>query len=94
MIHFIQKKTKIFEKKGFKKFQQNWLLIYNNWAGLSCFDIEDAAFRLKTWLSKNEENIPFCRIFILSGSGQSTLEFNSELPNFKLYESNGNGPKI
>lgn len=31
MLHFIDSKVKIINKSGFAKFEENWLLIYNNW---------------------------------------------------------------
>ncbi|MBN1905225.1 MAG: hypothetical protein JW927_09030 [Deltaproteobacteria bacterium] len=32
MLHFIQKKLSIAQKVGYEKFDENWLLIYNNWS--------------------------------------------------------------
>lgn len=32
MLHFVNKKANKFLKEGFKKYQENWLIIYDNWS--------------------------------------------------------------
>lgn len=63
----IRRKVERFEQAGFRKFPENWLLIYDNWE-LPFLDRDEAAQKLSTHLSVNSEATPFNRVFIETGN--------------------------
>lgn len=82
MFHFVEKKAANLQKDGFDKFEQNWLLIYNN-SNCHLIDkpskIKAAEFLRKKIDNKKKLN-KFDRIYILSDS--QLLELSSERTQF------------
>jgi hypothetical protein len=81
MFHFVEKKAANLQKDGFDKFEQNWLLIYNN-SDLHFDDIRKikaAEFIHKKMDGKKESN-EFDRIYILTG--RQLLELSSARTQF------------
>ena len=64
MLHFIDAKVKIINKSGFAKFEENWLLIYNNWP-LPSVHHEEACSLLTNSFPNKILPSEFNRVFIL-----------------------------
>lgn len=64
MLHFIDSKVKIINKSGFAKFEENWLLIYNNWP-LPGVHHEEACSLLTDSFPNKILPSEFNRVFIL-----------------------------
>ena len=64
MLHCIRDKVKILNKPGFAKFEENWLLIYNNWPQPGVHHKEASSLLTNSCVAEGllEE---FCRIFVL-----------------------------
>jgi hypothetical protein len=67
MLYVIRKKRDRFAQPGFRKFPENWLLIYDNWE-LPFIDRDRAAQKLSAELRLHQEATPFDRIFIETGN--------------------------
>jgi len=63
----IRRKGERFEQSGFRKFSENWLLIYDNWE-LPFLDRDEAALKLSAHLKLNSEATLFNRVFIETGN--------------------------
>ena len=66
MFHFIEQKVATLLKKGFERFEQDWLLIYDNWS-LPALDRHKAAFFLQKLVNESEVPHEFARIYIITG---------------------------
>lgn len=66
MHHFVKGKMETFEKEGFEKFKQNWLLIYDNWS-LPALDREKAAQFLLPKLIESDSFNSFGIVYIITG---------------------------
>lgn len=67
MLHFVKGKIETLVKDGFEKFNQNWLLIYDNWS-LPALDREKAAqFLLPKVIDSNSFD-NFDRVYIITGN--------------------------
>jgi len=77
MKHVIEKKARKFAQNDFIKYDQNWLLIYDDWDGLSGVSLEESTSMLQDWLLRSEEDMPFERIFVLKN--KSVFEFANDL---------------
>ncbi len=64
MRHFIDSKVQIIKKSGFNKFEENWLLIYNNWP-LPSVHHEEACSLLTDSFPNKFLPSEFNRVFIL-----------------------------
>ena len=64
MLDFIGRKVKIINQSGFKKFEENWLLIYNNWP-LPGVHYEEACSLLTDSFPNKVLPSEFNRVFIL-----------------------------
>ena len=64
MLHFIDSKVQIINKSGFTKFEENWLLIYNNWP-LPRVHHEEACLLLTDSFPNKVLPSEFNRVFIL-----------------------------
>lgn len=63
MIYFSLKKTQDYENPGFRKFQKNWLVIYDNWP-LPAVEEDKAASLFHQRLLNLSELLPFKKIFV------------------------------
>ncbi len=78
IISCIMNKTKKLNKVDFRKFEENWLLIYDNQIKVF-LDKEYVSKKIKTAINnywENEEDIKFDKIFIESGAYWYTIEKN------------------
>lgn len=66
MFHFIEKKVETLLKEGFKRFDQDWLLIYDNWR-LPLLNRREAAPFLLNLVNGSEVLNEFKRIYIITG---------------------------
>jgi hypothetical protein len=66
MSHFLQQKINVVRKEGFERFDEDWLLIYDNWS-LPSFEIEYAAQVFQDFITTSGGLREFKRIFIMSG---------------------------
>lgn len=62
----IEKKIKTFSKDSFEKFDENWLLIYDNYYSLPYVELEEAMPLLLEKINKNNKLDSFNKIFILT----------------------------
>jgi hypothetical protein len=67
MHYVLRRKVERFEQPGYRKFQENWLLIYDNWE-LPFLDYDKAARRLAMGLHVSGKPLPFSRVFIETGN--------------------------
>lgn len=67
MLYFVEGKIEALAKEGFNKFQQNWLLIYDNWS-LPAVDQKKSSQCLFHKLIESKCFDSFCNIFIITGS--------------------------
>ena len=63
MLHFAQNKAVKFAKPGYDQFDNNWLLICDNWP-LPAVDVSNAAFYLSQHIDDLETPLPFDYIFV------------------------------
>ncbi len=66
MFHFIEQKVETLLKEGFKRFDQDWLLIYDNWS-LPVLDRHKAAPFQMNLVTGSEVLNEFKRIYIITG---------------------------
>lgn len=66
MLHFIKQKANVVRKQGFKRFDEDWLLIYDNWT-LPGVEREDAAAALHNLVILGGGLPEFRHVFIMSG---------------------------
>lgn len=66
MLYFLEQKTDIARKEGFERFNEDWLLIYDNWS-LPALDREEAAQVLHDLITRSDGLREFKRIFIMTG---------------------------
>ena len=89
MLYSVKKKMVIFEKKCFKKFEKNWLLIYDNWS-LPPFDSEREAELLLPKIKELSCFDKFDIVFIITGN--KICEYSStgfvQLENNDLWAEN------
>ncbi len=64
IIERIKRKTETFGKKGFRKYPDNWLLIYDNWSPHPLPDDDVRTEWLGPQVSNLMKDIPFSRIFV------------------------------
>ena len=83
MAHFIEQKVATLRKDGFEKFEQDWLLIYDNWP-LPAVDRRNAANLLQKLINASGVLSEFARIYIITG--KYVLEVSNEQT--QLYEIN------
>lgn len=83
MFHFIEQKVATLRKDGFTKFEQNWLLIYDNWP-LPAVDRHNAADFLQQLIDESSILNEFARIDIITG--KYVLNVSNE--HSELYEIN------
>lgn len=65
MLYFSQLKAGKFQKPGFKKFDRDWLLVYDDWGPVSLLDEHMATESLGKQLYNQNWVNPFERIFVL-----------------------------
>ena len=65
MLYFSKDKAAKFQQPGFKKFEQNWLLIYDDWSPVSGLDEIIATASLGRQLFSQDWENPFELVFIL-----------------------------
>ena len=83
MLHFVKEKIETVGKKGFEKFERNWLLIYDNWP-LPALDRKKASQFLLPKLLKSTCFNSFDYLYIISGD--LVLAFSNS--DIKQYEIN------
>ena len=66
MFHFIEQKVTKLRKDGFDRFEQDWLLIYDNWS-LPALDRRKAAPFLYKLVNERAVLHEFTRIYIITG---------------------------
>jgi hypothetical protein len=66
MFHFLQQKKEVVRKEGFERFDEDWLLIYDNWC-LPALEITDAAQVFHNLITSHGGLQEFKRIFVMSG---------------------------
>jgi hypothetical protein len=67
MVHFFGKKLVTAKRPGFKLFEENWLLVYDNWPA-PALQREHALMLLQSKLRANDLWRVFTRVFILDDS--------------------------
>ncbi len=75
MLYFSEHKAKKFSNPEFKKYPQNWLLIYDNWP-LPALNESIAAQKLQGKLVSQDWTLPFDRVFV--ERSQSIWEFSRQ----------------
>lgn len=75
IIHFIDKKVKSMHKDGFERFEQNWLLIYDNWIPRP--NLYKAVSFLQERVIEQKALCKFERLYVLND--RYLCEFNCEL---------------
>ncbi|HLA04869.1 MAG TPA: hypothetical protein VJZ16_02685 [Syntrophales bacterium] len=83
MSHFMKQKLATLQKEGFERFEQDWLLIYDNWP-LPALDRRKAANFLQTLVNESAVLKEFARIYIITG--KFILEISNE--RIQLFEIN------
>ena len=83
MFHFIKQKVATLQKDGFERFEQDWLLIYDNWP-LPALDRRKAANFLQNLVNESTVLNEFTRIYVITGKYIS--EVSSE--QIQLFEIN------
>jgi hypothetical protein len=63
MFYTLGKKISIFKKEGFEKFDENWLIIYDNWQ-IPCINLEEVSPFLMDLICKNDALKEFSRVFV------------------------------
>ncbi len=82
MFHFIEQKVATLRKDGFERFEQDWLLIYDNWP-LPAVDRRKAACCLREFVNRSGVLNEFARIYIITG--KYVLEiFNDRIQLFEI----------
>jgi len=81
MFHFTQTKLSKFSKPGFRKFQENWLLIYDNWS-LPALKRKLGSKYFYEQLIESNAFEKFNKVFVLSGRKMCEFRRNG----FKLYK--------
>ncbi len=74
MLHTVKSKIEILAKDGFEKFDQNWLLIYDNWS-LPALDQKKAGQLLLLKLKGSNSFDNFDSVYIITGN--LVFEFSS-----------------
>lgn len=65
IVDRIRCKTRTFRKQGFRKYPDNWLLIYDNWSPRPWPDDDVRTEMLAPSIANLAEDTPFSRIFVL-----------------------------
>lgn len=82
MMKISKSKAEKFQRKDFSKYKYNWLFVYDGlpgWGSGLEKDMEKAVARLNEKLFNKEWENPFDRIFVLTFSASTVLEFCKKL---------------
>jgi len=87
IIYFIDKKIVTMQKDGFEKFEQNWLLIYDN-CRLPMVDRNEAMRLVQKRIIEEKARQEFDRIYVITGQYLCEFDCKSNDVSIQMFDAN------